>query len=59
MYKKKLTLAIDDELIKLAKDDGLNISMFLEDALALRFNLKRKTSSWDNVSDVYSKRTEE
>ena len=40
MIKQKLTLSIDDELIKLAKDADMNISQFLEDKLAEFFNVE-------------------
>lgn len=40
MIKQKLTLSIDDELIKFAKDSNMNISQFLEDSLAEFFNVK-------------------
>ena len=40
MIKQKLTLSIDDELVKFAKDANMNISAFLEEKLAEFFNVK-------------------
>jgi len=40
MIKQKLTLSIDDELIKFAKDANMNISAFLEEKLAEFFDVE-------------------
>jgi len=40
MIKQKLTLSIDDELVKFAKDAGMNISAFLEEKLCECFNVE-------------------
>ena len=46
--KKKLTLSVDDVLIKKAKKKGLNISALTEDSLAteLGFKFNTRTQKW-------------
>ena len=46
--KKKLTLSVDDILIKKAKKKGLNISALTEDSLAteLGFKFNTRTQKW-------------
>ena len=42
MAKKKLTLSVEDHLINTAKEKDLNISSFLEENLAEKFNLRKE-----------------
>lgn len=42
MAKSKLTLSIDEHLVNVAKKDGLNISGYLEECLAKKYNIKKE-----------------
>ncbi|MCZ7405129.1 MAG: type II toxin-antitoxin system CcdA family antitoxin [Candidatus Methanoperedens sp.] len=40
--KAKITLSVESELIKMAKDSDMNISEFLENQLAAHFKIKKE-----------------
>jgi hypothetical protein len=42
MVKVHLTLSIDDKVIELAKQKGINVSQFVEDALKMKFVESKK-----------------
>lgn len=40
--KSKITLSVESELIKIAKESDMNISEFLENQLATHFKIKKE-----------------
>lgn len=49
--KTKLTLSVENMLVELAKDKNMNISEFVEKALALHFRL-RKEVKWVSTEQI-------
>ena len=51
MYKKKLTLSIDNELIDIFKKVKMNISEFLELCLIEKFRLEKVDLLYKNIKE--------